>query len=221
MRRMKKRTPASRGTRVIFHAVWVTTVGLIAADVARSDSSLIRDWIQSIQNGTDMFAYVDATQNYGGFADEPSDHQHFGVDMEPSPAPSYDATAASPRIALAGNWTGAAKKDYVRGTLKVDDCDYELRTLNMQIRESRGRVTGEGTYTLYSSTCQTSAPLRTEEAVVTGSYKAPYLKMTIKNKESGVTDMVYYGTARSDGIFGQVRSGFSALLAEHVLLVNH
>ena len=221
---MHVRSPKPTGNRTsaVFHTVWITTAALVLFDVT-SDKSTIKSFFapRSISE-----IVVNQFESMRAFGNKPHDavqaapspaHGYFGLDD--SPAEVEPADKPTEAIDLRGQWTGAVDALNVGTLWRTGDCDYEIRSLDFQLRSSGPDVYGNGSYSLRSNKCP-EGELVTHHRSVTGKISHPFLKLNVKNSESGQTEIVYYGTVRPEGIVGQVRSGYGELLAEHVTLVR-
>ncbi len=217
--RRKMRSP---GTSAVFHTVWITTAGLVLFDV-NNEGSTIKAFFTPTQVNDAVIEQVEDARVLNRSVDKsaPSDHVYFGEEIEADE--TNDVAAAPPAnstLQIEGQWSAAVEEDDVYNVRSVNDCSYEIRSLDFKLKNQGDNVFGHGSYTMVSDACP-GAERVTEYASVTGSMNKPYLKLNIKNNNSQKVDLVYYGTVRPEGIAGQVRSGFGELLAEHVTLVRH
>lgn len=218
-----RRKPRSTGTSALFHTVWITTAGLVLFDV-NNEGSTIKAFFTPKQVNEAVIEQVQGARIFNkpaAKAAAPSDHVYFGEEEAQGVAQNEAVTAppANSRLQIEGLWTAAVEADDVYDVRSVDNCSYEIRSLDFELKSDGEHVRGHGSYTMVSEDCPGDERL-TEYASVTGTMNKPYIKLNIKNNNSQKVDLVYYGTVRPEGIVGQVRSGFGELLAEHVTLVQ-
>ncbi len=221
----QNRPPKPNGVRtsVIFHTVWVTTAALVLFDVS-SERSTLRSFIAPLSAPETVVDRVETAKVFGGTpgnaAVEPSRsaHTYFNFAGE-SDRTVENSPEPAPMINLVGQWTGAVEAGAVGSLWTSGACDYEIRSLDFQLRNSGEDVYGYGAYTLLAEKCP-EAELVTRYASTTGKVTAQYLKLNIRNNGSANTDLVYYGTMKPEGIVGHIRTGYGELLTEHVTLVR-
>ncbi len=221
----QNRPPKPKGVRtsVIFHTVWITTAALVLFDVS-SEHSTLRSFFAPLSAPETVSDRVEIAKVFGGTPGNPtvepseSAHTYFSFGGEADPA-TESSSAKKPTVNLVGQWTGAVEAGAVGTLWTSGGCDYEIRSLDFQLRNSGEDVYGYGAYTLLADECP-DAELVTRYASATGKVTAQYLKLNIRNNGSTKTDLIYYGTMKPEGIVGHVRTHFGELLTEHVTLVR-
>ncbi len=219
-RRSYARRRAARRRRV-----WLSAGLLLVAAAGFGYRSVITDWALAAWGGQDVLADAGTVHHYSGLDDEDvygnSAHSHFslGEPEEPQNGTPNElpGTVMSP-ASLTGAWITNMLADSAAGYLTKGSCEYELTGLNLSLRESDGDIVGFGDYSLLSADCPNGVTAVSAYVAAKGDLNRPYLKLTMFEDEEGPPLFVFYGTARPEGILGQIRTTDGRLLAEHVSL---
>jgi hypothetical protein len=198
---------------------------LLIAAVGYSYRSVITDWALAAWGGHDVLADAGTVHHYSGLDDEDvygnSAHSHFSL-VEPEELQDHTSTevpnAVMSPASLTGAWITNMLADSAAGYLTKGNCAYELTGLNLSLRESEGHIVGFGDYSLLAKECPNGVTAVSAYVAATGDLNPPYLKLTMFEGEEGPPLFVFYGTARPEGILGQIRTTDGRLLAEHVSL---